>query len=130
MAEPIEFDFLLHRNHILNANKGYKHWSVRSEKVAIIRTYGMAQGRKLPKYRRVRMHVRVSYPDWRVRDVNNLQPTMKAFVDGLVDKGKGILPDDSDAFFEGPFMVASGQLSPKAHHFLFRVRLEPLATAL
>lgn len=49
-----------------------------------------------------RAHITVAYrfPDNRRRDVQNLQPTSKAIVDGLVDAN--LIPDDDDAHIVGP----------------------------
>lgn len=47
-----------------------------------------------------RIHVRLHYrqPDRRRRDADNLIPTQKACVDGLVDAG--VIPDDCDPFLD------------------------------
>lgn len=113
---------------ILNSNNAYKHWANRSGPAKFLRELGQAEAVNLRKFKRAKVDVIVSYPDRRKRDCQNLYPTMKSFVDGLVDNegngtqalGKGILPDDNDAYLSGPFLHWSGYLSDRRKEGLFR----------
>jgi hypothetical protein len=116
------FDLLLHESNHLSANQRL-HWAPENDRKQVLRSLGKAQGRKLGKHQKVRFDVVVSYPRRKQRDVNNLQPTMKYYIDGLVDGGKGILPDDSDEYVLGPFMTGSGVLSPRLGHYLFHITM-------
>lgn len=128
------WDWYVHKDFVINANQKFKHWSHKSDKVRDLKTFGRAHGRKLGKHQRVRFDVVVDYPTRRDRDVNNLQPTMKHYIDGLVDipdtvKGqkkqpaRGILTDDSDAYVRGPFMDASGERCDRKDHYRFRITM-------
>lgn len=119
------WELALHESNHLNANQRL-HWAPENDRKQVLRTLGKADGRKLGKHEKVRFDVEVSYPRNRQRDVNNLQPTMKHYIDGLVDHGLGILPDDSDEYVLGPFMTASGKRSPKPGHYLFRITMTDL----
>jgi hypothetical protein len=121
----VAWDLFLHEANHLSANHRL-HWKPENDRKQVLRTLGRAQHRKLGKYQKVRFDVEVSYPRNRQRDVNNLQPTLKYYIDGLVDGGRGILPDDSDQYVLGPFMTASGQPSPKPGHYLFRITMTVL----
>ncbi|QWY81336.1 RusA-like resolvase [Arthrobacter phage Rizwana] len=129
------WDWWVHEDNVMNANHTYKHWSKKSEKVEVLKQLGRAKHRQLGKHRRVRLDVLVSYPRRIPRDVNNLQPTLKHYIDGLVDipphnkKGmkkqpaRGILTDDSDAFVEGPFMRRDPDLQPSGRPGWYRFRI-------
>lgn len=149
MSETVTWEEFIHEGYILNANdiKG-KHWTASSGKVEILRQRGNVQRRKLDRYDRVRLTAVVSYPDRVARDSANLHPTLKAYVDGLVngmpeykavmkggklkrvrlapDRNTGILPDDSDLFLAGPHIEWSGRRSPLKDHFRFEFALEEL----
>lgn len=123
--EPFEFEMLVHKANILNSNdRG--HTKAKMNEVRTLRQLGIIESRKLPMYRRVRCFVEVSYPDRRHRDASNLHATLKPLVDGFVNKGAGMLPDDNDRYLSGPFPEWSGRLSPKKDHFHFRFRFEPM----
>ena len=55
----------------------------------------------------------VDYPNRRKREVDNLQPTWKALIDGMVSPrlGDGLLADDSDAYLTGPDLRVSPDVS-------------------
>ena len=116
------WDLVLHESNHLNANQRL-HWRPENDRKAVLRSLGRAHGRKLGKHERVRIEVAVSYPRIIKRDVNNLQPTMKYYIDGLVDGGRGILPDDSDEYVVGPFMTHSGQRCERVGHYLFHITM-------
>ena len=129
----VTWDAIAHTSWVLNANamKG-KHWGASSSQTSDMRQLGIIKSRELPKFGRAQCDVTVSYPDRVERDAMNLYPTMKAYVDGLVNctpgtrDGRGILPDDSDLYLDGPFIRWSGKLSGMKDHYLFRVTLTPL----
>ena len=57
-------------------------------------------GRGVEQVEWARVMVFFRFPTNHRREVNNLMPTSKAIVDGLVDAG--IFPDDNDKFLVGP----------------------------
>lgn len=123
METPRQFSHTiwLNRSLILNANKAYSHWGNRSGPAKTLRQRGAVASQRFPRMARARVDVVVSYPDRKKRDVFNLYPTMKSYIDGLVDnegggtqsKGAGFLPDDNDIYLSGPFMHWSGMLSDR-----------------
>lgn len=125
-SEAVTWEVDIHEANVLNSNDRPGHWSERSGPTQVVRTLGRAQSKRLGRYERVRVGVEVSYPDRRIRDAQNLYNTMKAYVDGLVDGGKGILPDDNDLFVSGPHLDWSGKMSGRPGWFRFRVTLTPL----
>lgn len=121
VAEHV-WDLWLHESNHLNANQRL-HWRPEHARKAVLRALGSAHGRSLGKHEKVRIEVVVSYPRKIRRDVNNLQPTMKYYIDGLVNGGRGILPDDSDEYVVGPFMTHSGEKCLRPFHYLFRITM-------
>ena len=121
MSEHV-WNLFLHEDNHLNSNQRL-HWKPENDRKSVLRSLGNAHGRPLGKHVKVRLDVEVSYPRKNRRDVNNLQPTMKYYIDGLVNGGKGILPDDSDEYVVGPFMTHSGQRCERPHHYLFRITM-------
>ena len=112
----MDFVFTVHPGAILSANQRM-HWARRSSLTRDLRARAaytwMQQGR--PRLDRARCVVDVSYPDRRRRDVDNLTPTVKALIDGLVHPGQGVrglLPDDSDAYLVGPDKRPTGVPTP------------------
>lgn len=124
-----EWEEYIHKDSILNANQR-KHWAPAAEIKRVLRTRGMIRSRTLGRHQRVRITVTASYPTARKSDVYNLYPTMKAYVDGMVDGGRGLLPDDNDRHLSGPHMEWSGATCSRKDHFHFRFRLEDLGEAL
>lgn len=122
---PESWRFYLHQSNALNSNDR-KHWGSATGPRKVIRTHGSIKARTLPKFTRARISVLVSYPDRTGRDAMNLYPVMKAYVDGLVDGGRGILPDDSDIYVSGPHLDWSGKLSDRREHFAFDVTVEDI----
>lgn len=117
------------RDKLLNTNNAYTHWGNRSGPAKYLRELGKSHAPLLlPAFGRAKVDAYVSYPDRRKRDVQNLYPTMKSYVDGLVDNegqgtqshGKGILPDDNDAYLDGPFLHWTGMRSDRFKEGLFR----------
>ena len=87
------------------------HWRAKAEKTSNIRRRAWLAWRSAgsPRMERARCVAYLSYPTNRKRDVSNLQPTIKAAIDGIVSgpgehKGRGgfLLPDDDDAHLIGP----------------------------
>jgi hypothetical protein len=123
MAES--FTVYIHKSNMLNANQRL-HWAPERDRKKVLRQLGTLWHRRLGKWDRLKMDAYVSYPDGRSRDVANLHPTMKHFLDGMVDHGKGILPDDSDAHVAGPYLHPTGVKSDRKDHFRFDITLQPL----
>lgn len=144
--------FDVHESYTLNANKASGHWGKNQDGKEVLRSLGATHFRtqSVPRFERVRMDVLVSYPSRRIQDVMNLYPSMKAYVDGLVngvpqytfgvrgkngtvkkvrlapDPAAGMLPDDNDMFLSGPHLEWSGRLSERREHFRFNVTLTAL----
>jgi hypothetical protein len=134
MAEQIEWDVWIHESNVLNVNHSYSHWSKKQERIRACKGMGIVKSMSLERYNHARMDVVVSYPKLYKADVANYYPTMKAYVDGLINipdvprgmkklPAKGILEDDSDVFFDGPFLTPSGERSGKPGWFKFHVTL-------
>lgn len=130
----IEWDCWIHESNILNLNHTYKHWSHKRSRIDACKGMGIVKSMQLDRYNKARMDVVVSYPKLYNADVANYAPTMKAYVDGLVNipptrKGvpkqpaKGILEDDSDEFFDGPHLTPSGERSGRPGWFKFHIIL-------
>jgi hypothetical protein len=136
-GEVIEWDQWIHKSMVLNQNS-LPHWGKGHKIKADLNVLGKVAGRNLKRrFRKVRLEVVVSYPVLWNADASNYYPTMKAYVDGMVDKPKtvkgqkqgparGCLADDSDAFFDGPHLTGSGQRSGRKDWFLFRCALTVL----
>lgn len=137
------WEFHLHQSHILTANDRPNHWGGPGKTKKILRNLGKTHHRihSLPHLERVRMNFMVSYPRRIARDAGNLYPTLKSYVDGLVngtgEEGDplntittGLLPDDNDIYLDGPFIEWSGEASIRKDHYRFDVTLTPLAPRL
>lgn len=86
--------FELPRALVLNANDR-KHFH---EKAPIIRTLrGMGRRAAMDEQPmdRVAITIRIGWPDRRKHDADNLSPTTKALIDGIVGD-RGLLPGDDD----------------------------------
>lgn len=115
---------------ILTSNQR-QHWAVKARHVKALRAMGASAWARAdrPTFDRVRLVVRVGYPDRRARDVHNLMPTVKALVDGMVHpygRARGLLPDDSDRFLVGPDLRPDPGMPRRAGLFGFAFDLEPL----
>lgn len=136
-GEVHEWEQWIHKSLVLNQNR-LPHWGKANPIKADLKILGKAAGRKLgKKFKKVRLTVRVSYPTAASADASNYYPTMKAYVDGMVDKpptvkgqkqgpARGCLIDDSDAYFDGPHLTGTGEKSGRKDHFRFDCRLEVL----
>jgi len=86
---------------LLNANQRL-HWAERNKRTQHWRELAawQAKAAKVPHWQRAHILAEFSFGNNIRRDVGNLNPTIKAAVDGLVDAG--LLPDDDDKHLEGP----------------------------
>lgn len=136
MEQVIQFDEWIHESNVLNLNHKYRHWSDKQAKVNACKNQGIVKSRTLGKYTSARMDAVVYYPKAYQADVNNYTPTMKAYLDGLVNipptvKGhpkqpaRGILADDNDAYFRGPYLhpAPDGEKSGRPGWFRFAITL-------
>lgn len=133
-----EWDQWIHKSLVLNQNR-LPHWGAKNKIVNDLKVLGKVAGKQLrQRFHQVKLEVTVSYPTAASADASNYYPTMKAYVDGMVDvppaiKGqkrlpaRGILIDDSDEFFSGPHLTGSGQKSGRKDYFLFRCKLTVVA---
>jgi len=86
------------------------HWAEKARKTRAIRDMAHVWARH---YRPAKMPaatcaVEVKWPDNRVRDTHNLQPTVKAALDGIIGD-YGLLPSDSDQHLKAVTFTASDQ---------------------
>jgi hypothetical protein len=137
MSEVIEWDQWIHKSQVLNQNR-LPHWGPGNKIKTDLKLLGRVAGKGLKRrFRKVKLEVTVSYPTAASADAANYYPTMKAYVDGMVDKppvikgqkalpARGCLADDSDAYFDGPHLTGSGQKSGRKDWFLFRCVLTVL----
>lgn len=123
----------VHRNNILtNHDRTHHHDKGRKAAVKFLKDIGAIKSREIGRFGRVRLDVEVSYPPRIYMDAQNLQATMKVYVDAMTspagkrDPKAGFLQDDSDKFFSGPFIEWSGWPSGRPEWFCFRLRLTPL----
>jgi len=134
-AEVHEWTQYIHKSLVLNANR-LPHWGTKNKIVKDLKILGRVAGKNLgKKFLKVKMDVAVSYPTAASADAHNYMPTMKHYVDGMVDippavKGqkrlpaRGILIDDDDAHFSGPYITGTGEKSDRKDFFRFDCRLE------
>lgn len=76
------------------------HPQARSKRTKLWRLLAAKSARNLQQVERARVLIYYRFPTNHRREVNNLMPTSKAIVDGLVDAG--VFPDDSDKYVVGP----------------------------
>lgn len=98
------------RDLVLNSNDRIHHHP-KARKTRAIREMGlvMARFKRLPKMPSARCDVTVTWTNGHHHDVANLAPTVKAAIDGIVGD-YGLLPNDSDEYLQGPFLVASKEI--------------------
>jgi hypothetical protein len=135
--EVIEWDQWIHKSLVLNQNS-MPHYHPANKIKRELKVLGKVAGKQLKRrFRKVRLEVTVSYPVLWDADAANYYPTMKAYVDGLVNKpptvkgqkqlpAQGILIDDSDKYFDGPHLTGSGERSGRKDFFRFACKLEVL----
>jgi len=137
VSEVHEWTQWIHKSMVLNQNR-LPHWGTKNKIVRDLKVLGKVAGKQLrQRFGKVRLEVTVSYPVLWDADASNYYPTMKAYVDGMVDKpptvkgqkqlpARGILIDDSDKFFDGPHLTGSGERSGRKDYFRFDCRLKVL----
>lgn len=99
MSEPYAVTITVPRGLILHSNQRL-HWAPKAQRTRMIRRLAAVAAHGCPRLARAHLTIRVTWADRRRRDVHNLQPTIKASIDGMIEAG--ILPDDSDAYLTGP----------------------------
>lgn len=90
----VAFHFELPRALVLNANDR-KHFHEKAPIIRNLRAMGCRAAVNLEPMERASITIRIGWPDRRRRDADNLSPTTKALIDGIVGDGN-LLPDDSD----------------------------------
>lgn len=82
---------------LLSANDRH-HWRAKAKIVAQIRedAASLARSQHLPRFERVRVTAVLHPRDKRHQDSDNVQPTVKACIDGIV--AAGFLPGDDDRY--------------------------------
>lgn len=100
MARTVVMVFHLNKHQLLNANDRM-HWAAKADKVKVLRTLGFHATLIHEPLTRAHLVVRVGWPNKRRRDVDNITPTIKALVDGIITDGH-LLPGDDDMHLIGP----------------------------
>ena len=118
----------LHPSEVLNANQRM-YWAAKARLTASLRARATIAWRQAgsPQLSRAQCVVTITYPDRRARDVENLAPTLKAIIDGLVHpypSVRGLLPDDDDAHLVGPDKRPTSE--PTRGQFTFTLRFTEL----
>jgi crossover junction endodeoxyribonuclease RusA len=92
---PAHFTFNLPRALVLNANTR-THWAPKAQVTKQLRTMAAREARFMVLGAdHADLVINVGWPDKRNRDRENISPTVKALVDGIVGDSR-LLPDDSD----------------------------------
>ena len=90
---PLVFDY---RRPPISANSRFSHWSVKAKLVKDVRLASKLLAARIPHMGRVRVDLLWVVADRRARDGGeNLAPTLKPMIDGLVDAG--VVDDDDQA---------------------------------
>lgn len=76
------------------------HPQARAKRTKLWRTMAAKAAANVAQVERARVLIYYRFPNNIRREVNNLMPTSKAIVDGLVDAG--VFPDDNDKHVIGP----------------------------
>jgi len=86
------------------------HWRTKADRTRAIRdmAHVMARHIRPAKMLAATCEVKVKWPDSRVRDAHNLQPTVKAALDGIIGD-YGLLPSDSDQHLKAVTFTASDE---------------------
>lgn len=98
------------RENLLSSNQRL-HWRPKANKTRAIREMALTWCRhyRFPKMHAATCLVEITWPDRRQRDAHNLQPSIKAAIDGAVGD-YGLLPSDSDEHLKSLTIVASGDI--------------------
>lgn len=99
---PLIFDY---KRPPISANSRFRHWSEKSRLVKDIRTASKLLAARLPYMQHIEVSLVWVVADRRRRDGGeNLAPTLKPMIDGLVDAG--VVDDDDQAHVtRGPSVV-------------------------
>jgi len=97
------------RDTLLTSNQRL-HWRTKADRTRAIRdmAHVMARHYRPAKMPAATCAVEVKWPDNRVRDAHNLQPTVKAALDGIIGD-YGLLPSDSDQHLKAVTFTASDE---------------------
>lgn len=118
----VEFD--CYRTWLLNANDR-SHWARKAADTKRLRqlAWAAARGAHIPPMDRARCTVTITWRTDRRRDPANLYPSVKAWIDGIVDAH--ILPDDDQHHLEGPDMRANVDPTLDPKHVHITITLDP-----
>lgn len=96
------------QRHTLLTSNMRLHWQSKAIRTRAIRDMAcvMARHERPAKMQAATCVVEVQWPDNRRRDAHNLQPTVKAAIDGIVGD-YGLLPSDSDLHLKAVTFTAS-----------------------
>lgn len=102
MSRAQTLTFFTSRDSLLNSNDRL-HWRVKASRTKWLRDQAAWEARKQLHPVTVRQHITVTFgfTNNNRRDVSNLQPTAKAWIDGITQDAR-ILPDDNDTWVIGP----------------------------
>jgi crossover junction endodeoxyribonuclease RusA len=97
----------INKDTLLTSNQRL-HWRPKADRTKAIRDMALVWCRhtRPPKMQAATCAVEVKWSDRRQRDAHNLQPTIKAAIDGIVGD-YGLLPGDSDRYLKGLTITAS-----------------------
>lgn len=121
--------FQIHKDRIVTSNQRL-HWARKARLVAYLRNRSRLQARSgindgtLTPYaddEKAVAWATIAYPTRRRADPNNIAPTTKAIVDGLVDAG--LLTDDDSKHLEGPHHVRAEEPAPRGYYTI-EIQLE------
>lgn len=87
------------------------HWKPKSDRTRAIRDMAAVWCRhyRFTKMQVATCHVEITWPDRRVRDAHNAQPSIKAALDGAIGD-YGLLPSDSDKHLKSLTITASKEV--------------------
>ena len=97
----------LTKDNILSSNQRLNHWE-RSRRTSAIRGMALTWARyyRPAKMQAATLEVVVAWPPLkRIRDAHNIQPSLKAAVDGCMDYG--LLPGDDDRYLKAVTFTAA-----------------------
>ena len=98
------------RDMLLTSNQRL-HWRPKADRTRAIREMALVWCRhyRFPKMQAATCAVEITWPDRRQRDAHNLQPSIKAALDGAIGD-YGLLPSDSDQHLKGLTITASEEV--------------------
>lgn len=124
------------RTQLLSAN-GRLHWGERSRRTSYVRNlfaseWAHLRARGTAPLEYAYLSAIWTFPSNRRRDLENLAPTLKAAIDGVVSgptgfpRWKGILPDDSHEYLVGPDPRVTDPDPRLTGHVRLTLRFEPI----